>query len=134
MNQYLDIIKFIIPVLIAILGWIVGHRFNSKRDLKNKQREIVILHNIDVFTKLSETINRTDNKSMKDFEDAISSIQLLGTSRQAALARKAADEVANHGKTELDELLMDLRQTIRSELSLEQINEKYQWLRFSNHK
>jgi hypothetical protein len=132
-NLIFDIVKITVPILIAVTGWVLGHWFNSKRDLRNKKREIIIQFNLDTFVLLSNAVHRDNNDYNHQIEEALSKIQLLGTSRQALLARQIATDIADKGVADMDELLNDLRMSIRNELELEGINENYKWLRFNDY-
>lgn len=83
--------------------------------------------------KLEGASNRDDPKRCHpDLESAIADIQLLGSPHQVALATQFAIEMARDRTSSLNDLLFDLRQSLRSELELERVSEKVIFLRFSD--
>jgi hypothetical protein len=70
----------------------------------------------------------------KEFEDqlesAVADIQLLGTAKQAELAAQFSIDMAENGIAHLDDLLRDLRDSLRSELKLEPLTKNNRVLRF----
>ncbi len=82
---------------------------------------------------MKERANRDDtNRCRPDFTSAIADIQLLGSLRQVSLARQFAFEIATKRTSSLDDLLFDLRQSLRAELELDAVSEKIIFLRFTD--
>ena len=48
-----------ITVTLAVVGWVVGHRFTSARDLKNKRLELRTKYLLDTYLHLDRAVNRT---------------------------------------------------------------------------
>ena len=129
-ENYLDL-SLIIPILIALLGWLITHRFTSNRELLNKQREIKTTYLIEAYRKLESSTNPNNPKeTWNDIKSAICDIQLLGTPKQVKLAKEFAEHMGKNDNASTMELLVDLRETLRKELSLEAVNEKILFLRF----
>ena len=129
MTYWFEIIKILTTVLSALLGWVIAHKLTSKRDLYNKKREIRINFLIEAYRKLERSIH---NNVGEDFEKAISDIQLLGSKHQVELAKDAAVQFARNKNVDLENLLFDLRESLRSELNLEKVTEPFTWIRIKN--
>lgn len=126
------LIPLLITTIIAILGWIVAHRLTAKRDLANKRRELRVKYLIDAYRQLERAGNRLDPSSKwSDLESAIADIQLFGTPKQVEMAKRFADEFAKNRSASLDELLFDLRETLRAELQLEPVESQIKYLRIN---
>ena len=72
MEEY--IMKIILIAVITIIGWVVAHSFTSKRELKNKQREIKVGYLIEAYQKLENCIHRKPRDVGKDLESVVSNI------------------------------------------------------------
>ena len=99
------------------LGWFVAHLLTSKRDIKNEQRKIRVQLLLDAYRKLENASNR-EKTPWGDIESAIADIQLLGSLREATLAMEFATVMGNNKAASLDDLLLELRNSLRSELEL----------------
>ena len=67
---------------------------------------------------------------MLDIESAIADIQLLGTKHQVELAVEFTKVFVSKKSASLDDLLQDLRNSLRVELELENVRPKLTFLRF----
>lgn len=130
---------FFLPLLVttfvAIVGWIVAHRFTAKRDLDNKRRDLRVTFLIDAFRRIADAANRTEhakNEHNQKLESAISDIQLFGTKDQVELAHEFSIQIAMAGTSDLTKLLEALRADLRTELNLEQVANQVAILRFKN--
>lgn len=131
-KDLVEIFKFAVPALIAVAGWFAGHFFSDKRDKSNKKRELTIKHLINAYSVLTNEVahrNFTVERKQK-LECIISEIQLFGSTEQAMLAKKLANEVATGDEYELDPLINNLRTDLRVQLELQPINGNVTWLRF----
>ena len=126
MEEY---IKIISTVIIAVFGWIVAHYFTSRREVKNKQREIKIEYFIDAYQKLENCIQRNPKDVGKDLEGVVANIQLFGSEKQIDLAKKIANDISKNGSADLESLLKSLRKDLRKELQLSDNNSNVQFLR-----
>jgi hypothetical protein len=117
--------EIILGSLIVVIGWFVVHYFSQKRDATNKRKEIVLDFLIKSYSILAnEVSNRnidTVEKQFK-FESLIADLQLFGSSKQVDLAKKIAIEMREKGHSDLDNLINDLRKSLRDELNLEKVN------------
>nr|VFJ91468.1 MAG: hypothetical protein BECKH772A_GA0070896_100326 [Candidatus Kentron sp. H]VFJ92610.1 MAG: hypothetical protein BECKH772B_GA0070898_1003129 [Candidatus Kentron sp. H]VFJ99337.1 MAG: hypothetical protein BECKH772C_GA0070978_100317 [Candidatus Kentron sp. H] len=124
-------------VIVAFSGWFVVHVLNASRDRRNKRREIRVKYLIEAYRNLESASNRgpihgTSFGSRS--ESAIADIQLLGTEGQIRMAKEVATAIAEkHANSDvIRALLMSLRDELRKELDLGEINEKPIHLRFES--
>ncbi len=128
----IDYFKIIATVSIAVVGWVVGHYFTTKRDKNHKRREISIEHLINAYRILTNEIShrQQSNERSTKLENILSDIQLFGSTEQVELAKQLAVEVATGGEFQLDPLINSLRNDLRKQLGLCSINGNVKWLRF----
>lgn len=132
----LDYLKIFITVALAVIGWLIGHYFTTKRDIANKRRELVINHLIEAYRIITNEISHRDESEERNIklENLLSDIQLFGSSEQILIATKLADDVAAGGVFELNELIISLRNNLRKELNLPAVADNVKWLRFEGPK
>ena len=112
------------------VGLASSSSFSAKRDLANKRRELRVKYLIDAYRQLERASNRTATGGQSSrLESAIADIQLLGTPKQVEMAKRFAIDFAQNRTASLDELLFDLRATLRAELDLEIVESQIQFLR-----
>ncbi|HGF7228226.1 TPA: hypothetical protein AB5B86_003675, partial [Vibrio cholerae] len=39
----------IVSILLAVFGWVVGHKLTSQRDIRNKQRELRVKYLLEAY-------------------------------------------------------------------------------------
>ena len=132
----LDYVKIIITIVLAVIGWLIGHYFTSQRDISNKRRELVINHLIETYRILANDISHREQSGETNLklENLLSDIQLFGNNSQIELAKQLADEIAGGGSFELNNLLVELRDNLRKELNLSPVIGNVKWLRFNGPK
>lgn len=115
-----DSLKFLVPAIVAVVGWFMAHQFNSYRDRVNKRRELRIQYLLEAYRRLESAANRPNKteKQALDFESAVADIQLLGTPKQANATVKYLRKHASSGGAEIDEILQLLRKDLRKEIRL----------------
>jgi len=85
---------------------------------------------IEMWRKLERTTERGEDKSrLKDMEEVIADIQLLGSGSQIKLAIEIAETLAKKGKVTVNNLLEELRKDLRKELNLEPVSVEIKALR-----
>tara|TARA_B100000745_G_C20128451_1_gene386604 strand:+ start:1106 stop:1510 length:405 start_codon:yes stop_codon:yes gene_type:complete len=120
------LIPAVIASTVAIIGWVIGHRLNAERDLKNSQRELRLKHLIRVYEVLLELGRNVDILgNYRDVEKAVHDIQLFGTPKHIELCRRFIGEIAENGKSDHTELTVEIRNFIRSELDLKIMDDKH---------
>lgn len=133
MDSYLDVTKFGITALIAVIGWLVGHYFSEKRDRSNRKRELTTKHLINAYSVLTNEVShrKQTEERMQKLESIITEIQLFGSPKQVELAKKLAVDISEKKEFELDPLINSLRTDLRTQLELEPITGNVTWLRFN---
>ena len=128
----LDYLKIIITIVLAVIGWLIGHYFTAKRDVENKRRELVINHLIEAYRIIANEVSHREESEERNLklENLLSDIQLFGSPEQIAIAKKLADDVASGGVFELNELIVSLRNDLRKQLNLSAVSGNFKWLRF----
>lgn len=119
-------------VLVAFGGGWLGHRLSARRDLLNERRKLRVAYLLEAYRRLEGGSNRhTDvERSWQQIESAIADIQLLGSPAQVALARRFSQAMSQQQKASLDDLISDLRRSLREELHLPAVNDPVTYLRF----
>ncbi|MCZ4696462.1 hypothetical protein DWB61_17540 [Ancylomarina euxinus] len=116
----------IISAFVIALGWVVAYKLNSKKDLKNKKREIRTQFLIDAYRIIAFSANRDNNiEEMKRFEEAIEQVQFLGNLEQIRFLNEGI-ETRN-----FTPLLVELRRDIRNELGIEIADANIKHFRFN---
>lgn len=120
-----------VTVIVAIAGGWFGHSLSARRDFINERRKLRITYLLEAYRRLEDAGNRSDPvRSWPQFESAIADIQLLGSPTQVRLARQFAHGMARDHTASLDELIDDLRRSLRAELQLAAVGESVVYLRF----
>lgn len=116
-----NIMTAIVTVLVAVIGWFVGHRFNVKRDRENKLRDLRIQYLIEAYRRLESAANRpeTTKKEQDRFETALADIQLLGTKEQIEKLMEFLVSYNSQKGAPINPLLELLRSHLRKELDLD---------------
>lgn len=123
-------LQMIVAFLVAALGWWAAHWFTSRRDLNNERRKIIVQLLLEAYRKLESASNREEAKThWSDIESAIADIQLLGSLRQATLAMEFSTSMAKNQTASLDPILLELRDSLRSELKLSPLSKKIIYFR-----
>lgn len=122
-----------VTLIVAVLGGWFGHYLSIHRERAGERRKLRVSYLLEAYRRLEGASNRNDSKRYRpDLESAIADIQLLGSPHQVSLATQFAIEMAKARTSSLDDLLFDLRQSLRTELELEPVSEKVIFLRISD--
>jgi len=117
--------QLFVTFIVAALGWWAAHALSARRDLANKRRKLRVSYLFEAYRRLEGAANPSDPKSKRtQLESAVADIQLLGSPSQVKMASEFAKAISGSGQAHLDSLLADLRQSLRSELELEPVDEK----------
>lgn len=116
-----NLVSILIPAAIVILGWIVAHELNLRRDTFAKRRDLRVHYLIDAYRKLENNSNRLNSlpEAKQAFESAVADIQLLGTRAQIEALLIFLDQFKKNTNSSIDPVLKLLRDDLRKELSLE---------------
>jgi len=126
MRELTQIIEITAPLVIAtcvaVVGWIVAHRFAASRDRTNKQRELRVQYLIEAFRCLAGASGRPMLPEIAhSIESAVTDVQLFGTDTQIELVQKWARGMSAEESPCMDDLLVSLRNDLRSELNLSRV-------------
>ncbi len=131
----LEYLKILITIVLALIGYIATHYFNSRRDIELKQREIITGHLINAYRILTTEITRrelTMERNLK-LENIISELQLFGSEREVELTKKLAEDIKKGGDFYMDDLINELRDNLRKELNLQSAYGNVVWLRYEKN-
>jgi hypothetical protein len=118
---------------VAALGWWAAHSLSARRDLSNERRKLRVQYLLEAYRRLEDSANRGEVSSQQGkLESAIADIQLLGSPHQVTLAQQFAQRMATDGTALADELLSDLRDSLRNELHLESVSGPIGYLRLKS--
>lgn len=129
------LVPLLVTTIVAVTGWVVGHRLNAERDLHNKRIELRVKYLLAAYRNLESAIEtEITRENLNILESAISDIQLLGTPEQVDKVLTWSSQFSKTGTQEnvnLQDLLEDLRANLRKELGLGQVEEKIHHVKFS---
>jgi hypothetical protein len=132
----IDYLKILMTIVLAVIGWIIGYYFTTRKDINQKRRDISIEHLINAYRILTNEISHrkeTQESNIK-LENILSDIQLFGSLEQVNLAKDLADTVASGGEFQLDPLINSLRNDLRKMIGLKKIKGNVKWLRYKDGK
>lgn len=126
----MDVISdVIIPLVSALVGAIAGgyvvHKFAVTRDAQSAKRSQRISYLISAYQRLINTANRSEGLSSAqktDLESALSDVMLLGETEEVQAAGLFMENMASGNGSDLDALIRALRNSLRSELGLSELD------------
>jgi hypothetical protein len=131
-----QLITTFITVIFGVIGLVIAHYFNSRRDRGLKRREVITAHLINAYKILANDI--TERKASPDrdlkLETVIAELQLFGSAKQIEMTKKLTDAIVVGGTFYFDDFLNDLRDELRKELELSPIEGNVRWLRLNQNK
>lgn len=130
--KWVTLIPTTIATLVAVAGWIVAYKFNSARDIKNKQREIRVKHLAEIYDVLLELGRNVDILgNYQEVEKAVSYIHLYGNAKQVSLCESFVRDLTETGGANQTKLVVEIRNSIREELGLEILSTKLNLLKIT---
>lgn len=133
-NEWFEIAKVATPIfgiIVVILGFVITHYFNSKRDRENKIRELRLVYLIETYRKFLDVwflIENFEEKNKNDLYDKVKSIsydvQLFGTKAQIEKWFNVVGEITPQTPVILKDLLKEFRDTVRKELYFDEVKEE----------
>ena len=117
-------VSVLVSPVIAIMGWFVANNHATKRDRRNKQRDIRVQYLINAYRHLEAIASRGSDidRYADNFESAIADIQLFGCPLQVQMAQELATSIASRSQdSSTGPLLLALRDDLRRELGLEKV-------------
>jgi hypothetical protein len=128
------LIPLLITTIVAIVGWVVGHRFTSSRDLRNKRLELRVKYLLEVYRRLERAVGQKVTRSVADdLETAIADLQLLGSEQQVEQAKHYISQFGGKQLSGLSigDLLSKVRDDLRRELGLKPVGSSIEHLRLT---
>lgn len=120
-----------IPGVLVVAGWFFAHWLTARRELFSKRRVDRLRALEAAYMRISSSSNRPLTiETIERIETFVAEIQLYGTPYQVKLMNEAVESFLKPDfKVNWDQLLEDLRDTIRAELRLEKVTGPVWWLR-----
>ena len=122
--------QLVVTFAVATMGWWAAHTLSARRDVTNERRKLRVTYLLEAYRRLEGSVLASDHKTnSSQIASAIADIQLLGSPSQVKMAVEFTKLLASHESQEclseaFHKLLLDLRQSLRTELQLESVNEK----------
>lgn len=123
MEILVSIFSLLSAILGAVIGGFVAHRLTVKREVDNARRNQRIDFLLSAYRRLINSSNRGRNLSQEyrdDLESALSDIILLGGHKEIEATQDFMKEMNEGNSGSLDPVIETLRNSLRSELGLEQ--------------
>ena len=118
----------VVAAAVVVAGWQRTHGLSAERDRANKRRDLRLSMMLEAYRVLASLTSRDLAKEdLPVVAAAFENVQLLGTPAQVAQAKEvmmalAAVFAGGGGLANIDRLLGELRQAIRSDLGLEEVD------------
>ena len=134
-NISVPLLQIFVSAFVALLVVALGHAFSSHRDRQNRRREQRIGYLISVFRAFAKVNNHPRLYEVAgELEQAVADVQLFGTPKQVSLVQQFATELGTLQTADLNDILVELRDSLRAELGAESISTRYVWLRIGEKK
>ena len=120
MEMY-ELVIILVTMVISLIGWVIVHRFTSRRDLENKKREIKIDLSIRAYESISLWMSEPDGgEPLKDLINTLILIQCFGSETQVENAKKVLRSIPeNSNRVDgLGDLVSSLRDDFRTDIEL----------------
>ena len=118
------LLPLLITVVFTLSGWVIVHRFTSKRDLENKKRETKIALITDVYRSIS-LFRSNSEESELSLINALTLLQCFGSESQCDMVQTTLKSIADPKSADivgLGDILTSLREDFRKELDLDPIS------------
>lgn len=127
-NVNWNVVIAIIGLMLTVLGWHISNVYQYRHEVENKKRDKVVDYLIISYFRIADACNRdvakeSESERRYNLERALEDIQLFGSERQIELAKLAYKGFVLDKSTSMDNLLQDLRNSLREELGLERVND-----------
>jgi hypothetical protein len=118
----MDVLGWMLRAAVVLLGRIIGYLVGSHRAVSTKRREVRALALAEAYRKIVRAGDGLGASQLGLFDEALTDIQLLGTTAQVARAADVAHAL-NAGAADaleaVDTLLEHVRTDVRAELQLD---------------
>lgn len=127
-----QLLQVAVPALVALAVVGVTHLLSVYRDRENKRREQRLGYLIAAFRALAKANNHPHLYEIaEELEQAVADLQVFGTAEQVKLAQKFAEELGRTQQAEIDDLLNELRNSLRKELGREPVTGNMCWMKIT---
>ena len=126
--NYQLLLPLLVTTIVVIIGWIVGHKLNARRDRINKHLDLRLQFLVAAYRKLAYSAGRKleqDSQAARDQEEAFADIQLFGTQDQI---NQLLSSMTPGG--DISSVLNMLRDELRNELHLPPVKGNVKWVRY----
>ena len=129
-NISIPLLQVFVSAFVALIVVALSHAFTTRRDRQNRRQEQRIDYLISVYRAFCKANNHPRlHEVADDVEQAIADVQLFGTPEQVRLVQQFADELGARQEAPLNDLLLELRDSLRSELGTDPLPRRQVWLR-----
>ncbi|MGA4081112.1 hypothetical protein ACI2TF_04350 [Ralstonia nicotianae] len=121
-------------VIVVVLGWLVSHYLNMRRDRESDKRkiQIPIFHDLYLgilrITSSQKGFGEISDEQFEECWKGLMNAQILGTQEQIEMAQRIIEDSTIEGKSvDMDPLISSLRSTLRGLLELPEVNGHISW-------
>lgn len=123
-------LQVLVSALVALVVVSLTHAFTSYRDRQNRRREQRINYLVNVYRAFSKAnMHPKLYEVAGELEQAVADVQLFGTPKQVRLVRQFARDLGTEQSAQINDLLVELRESLRAELGAAPIPRDNVWLR-----
>lgn len=131
----IPLLQVFVSAFVALLVVVLAHAFTLWRDRQNRRQEQRIDYLISVYRAFSKANHHPRLFEVgEDLEQAVADVQLFGTPEQVALARQFAIDLGTMQTASMDDLLVELRDSLRAELGAAPLSGRQVWMRVGEKK
>ncbi len=133
-NISIPVLQVFVSAFVALLVVTLGHAFTVRRERQNRRQEQRIDYLISVYRAFCKGNNHPRlHEVADDIEQAIADVQLFGTPEQVRLVQQFADELAARQEAPLNDILIELRDSLRVELGADPLPRRHVWLKIERN-
>lgn len=134
-NISIPLLQVFVSAFVALLVVALGHAFTLWRDRQNRRQEQRIGYLVSAYRAFGKANHHPRLYEVaEELEQAVADVQLFGTPRQIALARQFATDLGTQQTAAMDDLLMELRDSLRKELGAAPLSGRQVWMRVGRNK
>lgn len=134
-NISIPALQVFVSAFVALFVVALGHAFTVRRDRQNRRQEQRIDYLISVYRAFCKANNHPRLYEVaEEIEQAVADVQLFGTPQQVRLVQQFADDLGTRQEASLNEILIELRDSLRAELGADPLSMRQVWLRVGRKK
>jgi hypothetical protein len=125
----IPLLHVLVSAFIALLVVVLSHAFTLRRDRQNRRQEQRIDYLVSVYRALGKANqNPRLYEVAEELEQAVADVELFGTPTQVALARRFTTDLGTRQSAAMDDLLVELRDSLRAELGAAPLSGRHLWV------